>query len=125
MSPTVRVVCEGCLRSVEVAGDGTESATNPCPHCGRMVETPSSRLGTCASDSEAPSGPSDSSTTEISEPVDLYSTWARGGLGTLGRFQLRERLGDGGFGQVFLAFDPRLDRDVAIKLLKQTDPSER
>jgi serine/threonine protein kinase len=34
-------------------------------------------------------------------------------------------LGDGGFGQVFLAYDPRLDRDVAIKLLKQASPSER
>ena len=48
-----------------------------------------------------------------------------GTLGSLGRFQLRERLGDGGFGQVFLAYDPRLDRDVAIKVLKQPDPSDR
>ena len=46
-------------------------------------------------------------------------------VGSLGRFQLRERLGDGGFGQVFLAFDPRLDRDVALKVLKQPDPNER
>jgi serine/threonine protein kinase len=52
-------------------------------------------------------------------------TWARGSLGSLGRFQLRERLGDGGFGQVFRAYDPRLDRDVAIKVLKQPNPSEK
>jgi len=43
----------------------------------------------------------------------------------LGRFQLRERLGDGGFGEVFRAYDPRLDRDVAVKVLKQPNPTER
>jgi len=46
-------------------------------------------------------------------------------LGSLGRFQLRERLGDGGFGEVFRAYDPRLDRDVAVKVLKQPNPTER
>jgi hypothetical protein len=57
--------------------------------------------------------------------IDWAAAWARGTLGTLGRFQIRERLGDGGFGAVFRAFDPRLDRDVAIKVLKQANPSER
>jgi serine/threonine protein kinase len=63
--------------------------------------------------------------TEIGGPIDWVQTWARGSLGSLGRFQLRERLGDGGFGQVFRAYDPRLDRDVAIKVLKQPNPSEK
>ena len=63
--------------------------------------------------------------TEHGESIDWAKTWDRGSLGSLGRFQLRERLGEGGFGEVFLAYDPRLDRDVAVKVLKQANPTER
>ena len=62
---------------------------------------------------------------EIGATVDWVKNWTRGSLGSLGRFQLRERLGDGGFGEVFRAYDPRLDRDVAIKILKQENPGDR
>ncbi len=62
---------------------------------------------------------------DLGQTIDWVKTWERGSLGRLGRFQLRERLGDGGFGQVFRAYDPRLDRDVAVKVLKQLHPSER
>ena len=36
----------------------------------------------------------------------------------LGRFELRRQIGRGGQSWVWLAFDPRLERDVAIKLLR-------
>lgn len=38
--------------------------------------------------------------------------------GRLGRYQLRQLLGRGGFGAVYRAFDPQLEREVAIKVLR-------
>ena len=37
-------------------------------------------------------------------------------LGRIGRFQLRAVLGQGGFGRVYRAHDPQLDRQVALKV---------
>ncbi len=39
---------------------------------------------------------------------------------TLGRFEIRRMLGEGAFGEVYLGFDPDLQRPVALKLLKQS-----
>jgi serine/threonine protein kinase len=38
----------------------------------------------------------------------------------LGRFELRQQLGQGGQSTVWLAYDPRMEREVAIKVLRAT-----
>lgn len=122
MSASVRLVCGACLRSVDRSPSDPSAAGGTCPYCGLpLTSGPESAVD------EPDSGSTDlaAAATARSVTTEWTETWTRGSLGTMGRFQLRERLGDGGFGQVYLAYDPRLDRDVAVKVLKQPNPSER
>ena len=125
MKASVRMVCDGCLRSVEMSFGTAESAANRCPYCGGLVDSHSSQMQPPSDDGDASTLTTLPAAMNVGETIDWVKTWERGSLGSLGRFQLRERLGDGGFGQVFRAYDPRLDRDVAVKVLKQPNPSER
>ena len=43
----------------------------------------------------------------------------------IGPYEVRDRLGHGGMGMVYLGFDPMLDRPVAIKVLKVPDDETR
>src|SRR5262245_2960798 len=41
------------------------------------------------------------------------------------RFQIRRRLGRGSFGSVYLAYDPTLDRELALKVPRDPSPWTR
>ena len=131
MDHSVRVVCATCLRSVELDAPAEDAEASQCPYCGALIDADTNRVDrsseTDSQEAEAkattrsPSSPP----TEPGETRDWVETWTRGSLGSLGRFQLRERLGDGGFGEVFA---PMIRGSIAtwpIKVLKQPNPSER
>src|SRR6478609_11416999 len=42
---------------------------------------------------------------------------------SFGRYVVLDRIGEGGVGEVYAAFDPELDRKVAVKLLRHRDGS--
>ena len=44
---------------------------------------------------------------------------------TIGHFQLQEKVGEGAAGEVWKAFDPRLRREVAIKMPRQRYPNDQ
>ena len=60
----------------------------------------------------------------LSPNRSMLATSALRASDTLGRFELREILGQGAQSTVWLAFDPRLEREVAIKVMRPGSGSD-
>ncbi len=122
MKPPVSLFCGECLRSIELSPDSVGRTPSVCPGCGATLDSRLSDLDSPGSNFTLPI-PNENGYSSGDRP--WVKTWAEGSMGIVGRFQLREIVGDGGFGKVYKAYDPRLDRDVALKVLKENNPGER
>jgi eukaryotic-like serine/threonine-protein kinase len=60
-------------------------------------------------------------TRTLEEPSDVAQPQEPQPGEPFGRYVLLERIGQGGMGLVYSAYDPRLDRRIALKLLRRTE----
>ena len=96
--------------------------------CVRFIEQVQQECPNCLADfSRAPEGrgtewndlatPAESESQIASEQMPLLNPWLHGEEPTrIGRFHILDKLGEGGFGLVLLAYDPELARQVALKI---------
>ncbi len=94
--------CQGCQTAFRLSHDGKDKKLPP-PRLPRMKTARRPEEGSSDTDTDAES-------TDTKQPVQKPV------LQKIGRFEIRELVGKGSFGSVHRAYDPILDREVALKI---------
>lgn len=98
----MQTTCPNCSTSYDVR-DESAGRTAKCRECGEQFALVSSAPSTRRAKA-----------TLHSKPPRLTKQVKR--TDTIGRFEIRSKIGAGGFGAVYRAYDPMLERDVALKM---------
>ena len=127
----MQIQCPHCQIAIQLIEAQPEGDTI-CPSCGSRISSsertqseplvvpPASNGRETTLLPASPSGlpfslPPTSQTASASPATQLTAPPRPSMIEAFGRFQLLKRLGGGAYGEVFWAYDPQLDRDVAIK----------
>jgi predicted Zn finger-like uncharacterized protein len=135
-----KTLCPGCGQKLKIDDDMVGESVR-CPQCSHVFTVASlSSAGAATLDSAAAANRTRASESEGLKPGTDWVSSSRSvgtglslrsrvrsqpSIGQLGRFELKRALGQGGFGTVYLAYDPVLDRSVALKVPKFTTDQGR
>lgn len=135
MSVTIQGACTHCQRTIAVPANVAPGKNVRCPHCQQTFSWSSGESALSSSVQSPPatqaSPPASSAgknetvppTANVNQVTWTYAphdaTAATGPAPRkLGRFEIRRALGEGSFGVVYEAYDPQLDRAIALKVAK-------
>ena len=129
MKPGMKQECPACGQMLRIS-ERQMSRMIRCSKCAHVFEAGQTRASSNSSIEMYPAA--DSVETVVNARLDTQTDGQQKvsterpeqAPRTRGRFQLKRLLGQGGFGKVYLAFDPQLERNVAIKVLTAAGNSQ-